>query len=163
MPPLTIYLVRHAKAERPTPAARDEDRLLTTRGHRQAAWLAQALAHSDAPPALVLTSPAPRALATAQAIAAALNTQARIELALSLDSNAQRVVALIASLDQTSPVALVGHNPTLTLVLDHLTGARAQRDATELRTGQAARLDPYPPASPRRYILASLLRLDDDA
>ena len=65
----TLYLVRHAKSSRHDPSLSDRDRPLDERGKQDAPKMGQRLAKRDVRPDLLLSSPAVRALTTAQLIA----------------------------------------------------------------------------------------------
>ena len=63
---MRIYIVRHGEAELATLGASDAERQLTAKGQRQAARVGTALRVLGGIPAVVLTSPLPRARQTAE-------------------------------------------------------------------------------------------------
>ena len=65
----TLYLVRHAKASRDDPSLADRDRPLHDRGLNDAPAMARRVAKQRVKPALLMSSPALRALTTAQLFA----------------------------------------------------------------------------------------------
>ena len=65
----TLFLVRHAKSSRDDPSLPDRDRPLDDRGKQDAPKMGRRLAKRDVKPELLLSSPALRALTTAQLIA----------------------------------------------------------------------------------------------
>ena len=69
----TLFLVRHAKSSRDDPALPDKKRPLNDRGMRDAPRIGERLAKQDVKPDLILSSPALRALATAEIIAKKLD------------------------------------------------------------------------------------------
>jgi len=69
----TLFLVRHAKSSRNEPALQDKDRPLNNRGKRDAPKMGKRLAKREVTPDLILSSPAKRALKTAQLIAKKLD------------------------------------------------------------------------------------------
>ena len=69
----TLLLVRHAKSSRNEPALQDKDRPLNNRGKRDAPKMGKRLAKREVTPDLILSSPAKRALKTAQLIAKKLD------------------------------------------------------------------------------------------
>ena len=69
----TLFLIRHAKSSRDAPAMPDEDRPLNDRGKREVQEMGRRFAERGVKPDLVISSPAVRALATAQAIAKMLD------------------------------------------------------------------------------------------
>ena len=69
----TLFLVRHAKSSWSDPALPDKERPLTERGMSDARKAGKHLANRDANPDLILSSPARRALATAEVVAKKLD------------------------------------------------------------------------------------------
>ena len=69
----TLILVRHAKSSWDDPGLPDRDRPLNDRGKRDAPRMGEQLARHDVKPDVILSSPAARALATAQLIARKLD------------------------------------------------------------------------------------------
>lgn len=124
--------------------------------------MGERLAGEEARPERVLTSPAARTLATAELVCGALGLEPEIEEALSLRSNPSALVEMIAGLERSGPVVLVGHNPTLSMVAGVLVRGVGGAGALELRTGQAAVLDvPDDGECIGRSALHGLLRSDD--
>ena len=111
----TLYLVRHAKSSKYVPLA-DKDRPLDERGERDAPKMGQRLARRGAKPELIISSPAVRALATAQPIAKALGYKLA-DIALNdrlYASEADELLVVIHALDDAlQSVMLVGHNPEM--------------------------------------------------
>src|SRR5437899_10475758 len=69
----TLFLVRHAKSSWDDTALPDKDRPLNDRGKRDAPKMGERLAKRDVKPDLILSSPARRALTTAEIIAKKLD------------------------------------------------------------------------------------------
>src|SRR5947199_872234 len=69
----TLFLIRHAKSSWTDPALPDKDRPLGNRGRRDAPKMGKRLAKRDVKPDLILSSPARRALKTAEIIAKKLD------------------------------------------------------------------------------------------
>lgn len=138
---MRLYLIRHGKAQRHSHTGRDADRELGPRGREQAQWLAAKLRHAPVPPQGILTSPAARALQTANLLAAGLGLAAEVDDHLGLSTTPSAVVELLGSLGSVASVALVGHNPTLSIVAGVLCHGPAGGGGLELRTGQAAVLE----------------------
>jgi phosphohistidine phosphatase len=65
----TLFLVRHAKSSWDDPSLADVDRPLNARGERDAPKMGKRLAKRDVKLDLILSSPANRAITTAQALA----------------------------------------------------------------------------------------------
>src|SRR5579875_407989 len=111
-----LWLLRHAEAADGRP---DEARPLTPRGIHQARAAGLALARLGVSFDTCLTSPKRRALETARLACQALGLEPITEPALAGGSyNPER---LAAGFDE---VLLVGHNPTISIALGDLTGAR---------------------------------------
>ena len=73
----TLFLIRHAKSSWDDTALPDKDRPLDDRGRRDAPKMGKRLAKRDVKPDLILSSPARRALTTAEVIAKKLDLQAQ--------------------------------------------------------------------------------------
>lgn len=159
---MRLYLIRHGKAERSSDSGLDEDRLLAPRGHRQAVWLGETLLAVERPPVRIVASPAARAATTASLIAEALGLAVEFSDAVGLSTHASRVVELLAEASSGEPLALVGHNPTLSVVAETLVRGPGASGGIELRTGEAAVLDLDEPADPLgTATLVDMLRLAD--
>ena len=119
----TMLLVRHAKSNWENPALPDKDRPLNDRGKRDAAKMAARLAKRELKPDLILSSPARRALATAQIIARELdyNLQDIVVDDRLYAVDADDLLGVLRKLgDKTKRVMLFGHNPELTDLANRL-------------------------------------------
>jgi phosphohistidine phosphatase len=128
----TLFLVRHAKSSWDDPALADKDRPLGARGKRDATKMGKRLAKREVKPDLILSSPAKRALSTAEIIADKLEYQLEnIVVDSRLYSGAaDDLFSVIRTLDdKLHGVMLFGHNPELT-ELAH----RLSRQITRLPT-----------------------------
>ena len=110
-----LYLVRHCKAAAAAPAADDHARPLAGRGPADAAVIAAHLAAQFAPPELILSSTAARAVATAQLLAAAFTPAPPVRTDPALyAATAGDVLAIVHAADGAcSSLMVVGHNPAL--------------------------------------------------
>lgn len=121
----TLFLVRHAKSSWHDPALPDHDRPLNERGLRDVALMGRRLAQRGVKPDALLSSPATRALATAEHLAKALGIKRKditvIDrlYAASVDDLLGVIQALGAGPEN---VMLVGHNPGLTELARHFAG-----------------------------------------
>jgi len=118
----TLVLIRHGKSDWSGDHA-DRDRPLSDRGRRQAPragrWLAEHGPRLD----LAVVSPATRASATWDLVAAELPEPPPVrveEAAYTFDG--EDLVDLVDGLEEATAVALVGHNPALEELLERLTG-----------------------------------------
>ena len=112
-----LILARHAKSSWANPGQADIDRPLNERGERNAPEMGRRLCERGEVPALVVSSPARRALATARLMADEFGIR-REEIVIE-DSLYEASVAtwlrVIAALPaRVDAVLMVGHNPTLT-------------------------------------------------
>jgi phosphohistidine phosphatase len=132
----TLFLVRHAKSSWEDAALPDKERPLNERGIRDAPRMGKRLAKRDARADLILSSPARRALTTAQIIAKALGYQRKN---IVVDDRlypgaANRIFQLIRRLDKAlDRVMIVGHDPALTELAHRLSS-----EITHLPTGAVA-------------------------
>lgn len=125
----TLFLVRHAKSSWNEPGLPDKDRPLNDRGKRDAPKMGERLAKRNVKPDLILSSPARRALKTAQIIAKRLDY--RLEDILVDDrlyaAEADDLLHVIRELgDKPKSVMLIGHNPELTELAHRLSNKITQ-------------------------------------
>lgn len=110
----TLFLVRHAKSSRDDPSLADRERPLNDRGLHDAPMMGQRLSRSGMKPDRIVSSPALRALTTAQLIADAIGFP-RQDIAIDdsiYESSPERLLAVIRGLDdKLDCVMVVGHNP----------------------------------------------------
>jgi phosphohistidine phosphatase len=112
----TLFLVRHAKSSKDDPALPDRERPLNERGLRDAPKMGERLAKRDVDPDLILSSPAVRALTTAQLIADKLDYKSKN---IVVDdriyaASAKTLLEIIRRLDdKLKCVMLCGHNPEM--------------------------------------------------
>jgi phosphohistidine phosphatase len=113
----TLFLVRHAKSSRDDPTLPDRERPLDDRGRRDATRMGKRLAERSVKPDLILSSPALRALTTAQLIADEIGNSPRdiVVVERLYASTPGKVVEVIHALDnRMERVMLFGHNPEFT-------------------------------------------------
>ncbi len=136
----TVCLVRHAKASRDDPLLRDFDRPLTARGQNQAPWLGQRLKEANVHPGVVISSPAKRAMATAEILAAKIQypqEEIIVEPAV-YESGMSAILRVVKNIAPAHDVAVVvGHNPALSDLMYYL----SRRELAELPTGGIACLE----------------------
>ena len=122
---MRIYIVRHGEAEFAALGSSDAERHLTAKGRRQAERVGAALRVLGEVPAVVLTSPLPRARQTAElAVKAMADKRSRPPIRvldrLAPGAYAGDVLAAIPAEPQS--VMLVGHQPTLGALVGALIG-----------------------------------------
>ena len=113
----TLYLIRHAKSSWDNPGLRDFNRPLNERGQRDAPLMAALIAKMGIKPDLIVSSPARRAITTAQYFADALGI-ADDDIVRNqeiYEAYPQEILRLISELPEKSEtVFMFGHNPTFT-------------------------------------------------
>jgi phosphohistidine phosphatase len=113
----TLYLIRHAKSSWDDPDISDSQRTLNKRGLNDAPLMGKLLKEKKVNPDLIISSPATRALATAEIFASELHykedkikTDERI-----YDATMRDLMNVIREIDnECIIVMLFGHNPGLT-------------------------------------------------
>lgn len=121
----TLYLVRHAKSSWDNANLADFDRPLNRRGEKAAPFMAKLIAEKKALIDLVISSPANRALTTAEIFCDILgypaeNIDQRIEIYNGGINHMLQIVRQIPG--SASSAMLFGHNPTLTSFANFLSG-----------------------------------------
>ena len=118
-----LFLVRHAKSSWADPGARDFDRPLNERGKKNAPEMGERLVARGQLPQLIVSSPARRALSTAQLIADACGiARAGIDIVDELyESTPATWLGVIRALPAGVERSLiVGHNPEITEIANRL-------------------------------------------
>jgi phosphohistidine phosphatase len=131
----TLFLVRHAKSSWDDPTLADEDRPLNARGKRDAPKIGKRLAKRDVKLDLILSSPANRAITTAQVLADKLDFKLRnIVVDDRLYPGAVTgLLKVVRNLGKLNRVMLVGHHPALSKLAHHLSS-----DIMHMPTGAVA-------------------------
>jgi phosphohistidine phosphatase len=149
-----LLLLRHAKAVPATDPLADAARPLAERGERDAHKIAERLRQQRLRPALILTSPAVRALHTAQLVADALDYR-RDDIALEQRLYLAPPAAIITIIGNQSAAVetllVVGHNPGLSELVHELLPTF---DVDDLPTGAIVGLD-YAHARAWAHVAAS--------
>jgi phosphohistidine phosphatase len=143
---MRVLIIRHATAvAHGTPGIPDEERPLTPRGEKRFRTAASGLARVVPRPDELIASPLPRAFRTAEIAAEAWGrVEVTTETALA-GGSVDDVLALLASRPGNSRIALVGHEPQLSLLASRLLGGE---DASRVafRKGGACLIEiPGPP------------------
>ncbi len=120
----SLYLLRHAKAESATLQFSDEDRALTPKGVDDAKKLATKLVKKDIEFDLILTSPAIRAITSAQIIANRLDQKQSLRVEKKLyQADSTTLLAIVGKLNKKIKIILlVGHNPEFEDFAAYMTG-----------------------------------------
>lgn len=117
-----IGILRHGKAEHHSSA--DFDRQLSPKGRAAAASLAKKAPPTFGHPELVLTSPAARALSTAETFIRESGFDTSLEIREEMyAAEGEELLDMIAGLpEELDSIILVGHNPSLEELIEELTG-----------------------------------------
>ncbi len=114
---LILFLVRHAKSSWDHPGLPDFERPLNDRGHRDAPRMARFLQEMGLKPDLFVSSPAKRALSTAQYFAQIFGIPEKGILRDEdiYEASVSNILSVVRRLPESARmVFLFGHNPSLT-------------------------------------------------
>lgn len=134
-----LYVLRHAKSDRPDGTLADFDRRLSERGRRDAqrigAWLA-----AREPPGRVVCSPARRTVETWEIVRDVLASPVPAMLCEAIYlASPEALLATIRSTEETvSPLMLIGHNPGVHMLALSLIDAPEGHLRTKYPTGGLA-------------------------
>jgi phosphohistidine phosphatase len=127
----TLFIIRHAKSSWDASNVDDFERPLNERGKRDAPRMGKRFKEKDIHPALLLSSPAKRALSTAKRIANVLKypkddikTDRRL-----YHADEETMLTVVRELkDNQNVVMIFGHNPGLTEFVNSLMGGQLDID-----------------------------------
>jgi phosphohistidine phosphatase len=138
-----LYIVRHGIAVEPgTPGIADDERPLTSKGIRRMRQIARGLRLLGLTLDQIVTSPLPRARATAEILADALDARNLLEV-----SNVLQVGTAAGTIQRwlrersEERLMLVGHNPTLSDLVSLLVLGSTQPRICDLKKGGIAALE----------------------
>ncbi|NNC98787.1 MAG: hypothetical protein HKN85_01260 [Gammaproteobacteria bacterium] len=118
-----LLLIRHAKSSWKFPQLHDHDRPLNRRGERDSLTMARHLAEQDEALDVIFSSTAIRALDFAQLLSEFSGVSLVPDLSF-YTFDADELLELLRNLpDSALRVAIVGHNPAITRVVNQLTRA----------------------------------------
>jgi phosphohistidine phosphatase len=119
---MQLYFLRHGEADWPGWTKRDDERPLTDFGKKEVRQVAKFLNRLTVKPGLIVTSPLPRALQTAEAAAEQLKTKLRQDEALEPGFGISELRTVLKR-HGSKVLMLVGHEPDFTSVISALSGA----------------------------------------
>jgi phosphohistidine phosphatase len=122
-----LSLLRHAAASWDDISLSDFDRPLNRRGEQEAQEMAELLQTQGVHPQLVVSSPAIRAISTAEIIGYTLGGEASTiqQVSSIYEASVNDLMQIVQGLDdQKQHVLLVGHNPGLSLLANALVEKR---------------------------------------
>ena len=120
----TLLIMRHAKSSWNHPELSDYDRPLNARGKQDAPRMGEYLHQQGLIPDRILTSSAKRARKTANKVAKSCGYTGKVKKLNALYDTVPGVYynTLQALPDKYQRVMVVGHNPTMEQLVNHLTG-----------------------------------------
>ena len=118
---MDIYFLRHGEADWPDWEKSDDERPLTKYGKKEMNEVAKFLKRVKARPALIVTSPLPRASQTAEIAAEHLKVKCREDKLLAPGFGRQELERLLKKYPEES-LMVVGHEPDFSHTIEQLTG-----------------------------------------
>ena len=150
---MQIYLVRHGDAVPEEDAGSDRDRWLSARGREAARILGRLLREQRVEPAAIVCSPLPRAVQTAELIAASIDFLAPIVSLRCLEPSAQPRIAATAIANAGASVIVVGHEPSISSLGAFLLG---RPSFPPFRTAQCCAIEDGKPTFMARSDIATV-------
>ena len=118
---MQLYFLRHGEADWPGWTKPDDERPLTDFGKKEVRQLGKFLNRLKVKPDLIVTSPLPRALQTAEVAAEELKTKLRQDEALEPGFGISELSTVLKR-HRSKALILVGHEPDFSSVISALTG-----------------------------------------
>lgn len=120
----TLFIMRHAKSSWDNAVLSDFERPLNERGLQAAPLIGSVMQKNDFKPALILSSPATRAVQTAQLVkeTANIKSEIRFDRRIYEATPAQLLKIIVEQADEIESLMLVGHNPGFEGLVRVLTG-----------------------------------------
>ena len=119
---MQLYFLRHGEADWPGWTRPDDERPLTDFGKKEVRRVAKFLNCLKVKPDLIVTSPLPRALQTAEVAAEQLKTKLRQDEALEPGFGITELSTVLKR-HRSKVLILVGHEPDFSSVISALSGA----------------------------------------
>jgi phosphohistidine phosphatase len=143
---MQLYFLRHGEADWPGWTKPDDERPLTDFGKKEVRQVAKFLNRLKVKPNLIVTSPLPRALQTAEVAAEQLKTKLRQDEALEPGFGISELRTVLKR-HRSKVLMLVGHEPDFSSVISALTGA-----SLKLSKAGVALVDIDPEAQEGRFL-----------
>lgn len=120
----TLYILRHAKSSWNDASLPDFDRPLNGRGLNAAPFIGEVIARKGLFPDLIISSPAKRAMQTATLVKESSGSNAPIQYEERIYEASPHTLKTVISqvAESVESVLLVGHNPGIEGLINHLTG-----------------------------------------
>ena len=143
---MQLYFLRHGEADWPGWTKPDDERPLTDFGKKEVRQVGKFLNRLKVKPDLIVSSPLPRALQTAEVAAEQLKTKLRQDEALEPGFGISELRTVLKR-HRSKVLMLVGHEPDFSSVISALTGA-----SLELSIAGVALVDIDPEAQEGRLL-----------
>jgi phosphohistidine phosphatase len=144
---MKIYFLRHGDADWPDWQGSDDDRPLTKKGKKELRRVAEYLSAHAIGPAMILSSPLPRAAETAEIVADELGLEVTAEPALAPGFDPEKLHGLLQQ-HAGHDLMLVGHEPSLSQGVAALSGGQVK-----LAKAGLARVDLEDPNQPHGQLI----------
>jgi len=118
---MDVYFLRHGEADWPDWEKSDDERPLTKRGKKEMHEVGKFLKRVKAKPALIVTSPLPRASQTAEIAADHLKVKCREDKLVAPGFGRQELERVLKKYPEES-LMVVGHEPDFSHTIEQLTG-----------------------------------------
>ncbi len=120
-----LILIRHAKSNLNQPLVSDHERILNKSGINEAQLIGQYLYTNNYHPSHIISSTATRTIETAKIINGKINFNNKVETqSLIYNKSSIEILNLINNIDnQYNCVMLIGHNPTITQLINEISNA----------------------------------------
>lgn len=151
-----IYLVRHGDAVPEEEAGSDRDRWLSPRGREASRVLGRLLREQRIAPDMILSSPLPRAVQTAELLATSLDYLGTVTSLRCLEPAAHPRVATTAIMAAGAVVIVVSHEPAISAIGAFVLGIPA---FPQFRTAQCCAIEDGKPSFTARADIAQILPL----
>jgi phosphohistidine phosphatase len=140
---MMIYIMRHGLAEDPTPKSDDGVRKLTAKGAEKIRKAAAGMRAIGLAFEMILSSPIPRAMETAEIVANELggSVKPRATPELTTGSSPAKALEAIAKLHLPEEVLIVGHEPTLSRLASLLLSGSSESVGIRLKQGGVIALE----------------------
>lgn len=159
----TLYLLRHAKSNWDDASLSDFDRPLNDRGLRTAPFMGELMATRSLRPAAIVSSPAKRAMQTAELLKSSSGFDLPIRFDERIyDASLQNLLEVVSELPtEADSGLLVGHNPGMEAIVRYLTG-EIQSMPTAALAGINLGIDQWADVSERVGTLEFVIRPKDE-
>lgn len=140
---MKLYLLRHGHAEPGGNGIDDRERQLTDEGVQRMTTAAAVMAKLELCPKFIFSSPRVRARQTAEIVAEALNMTIDIRDEVNFDFSVDKIKSLTTQMDDSEDAMFVGHEPSMSLVVEALTGGEVEMKKGGLAMIEVVSREPF--------------------